>query len=121
MLFNSFTLTCFNSAFQVLNKKIVMLWRFNSWPPGMINSEDLIYILSQTLSCIPFRFLNFHLSFLEHYSTVTIELTQKDDRTELKFLQTGIPSSDFERTKNGWNQYYWSSIKQTFGIGMKYF
>ncbi|CAB3992570.1 activator of 90 kDa heat shock ATPase homolog 1-like [Paramuricea clavata] len=72
------------------DKKITMLWRFNSWPAA-------------------------------HNSTVTIELNQKDDRTELKFSQTGIPTSDFERTKQGWKQYYWSSIKQTFGIGMKYF
>lgn len=57
----------------------------------------------------------------EHYSTVTIDLNQKDDRTELRFTQTGIPTSDFERTKQGWKQYYWGSIKQTFGIGMKYF
>ena len=60
-------------------------------------------------------------AFVEHYSTVTIDLDQKDDRTELKFSQTGIPTSDFERTKQGWKQYYWSSIKQTFGIGLKYF
>ena len=57
----------------------------------------------------------------EHYSTVTIQLEQKDDRTELKLTQTGIPASDFERTRQGWKQYYWGSIKQTFCIGMKYF
>ncbi|XP_046848600.1 activator of 90 kDa heat shock protein ATPase homolog 1-like [Xenia sp. Carnegie-2017] len=57
----------------------------------------------------------------EHYSTVTMELYQKDDRTELKFTQTGIPKSDLERTKQGWTQYYWSSIRHTFGIGLKYF
>lgn len=61
------------------------------------------------------------LNVSEHYSTVVIELYQKDDRTELRLTQSGIPASDFERTREGWKQYYWGSIKQTFGIGMKYF
>ncbi|KAK7049793.1 AHA1, activator of heat shock 90kDa protein ATPase [Halocaridina rubra] len=52
-----------------------------------------------------------------HYSYVTIDLVQKEDQTELVLTQTGIPSSDLERTKQGWRNYYWESIKRTFGFG----
>jgi activator of HSP90 ATPase len=53
----------------------------------------------------------------EHYSNVTIDLTQKDDGTELRLTQTGVPTSEYDRTKEGWQNYYWKSIKQTFGYG----
>lgn len=52
-----------------------------------------------------------------HYSNVVMDLNQKDDQTELVLTQTGIPSSDLERTKEGWRNYYWESIKRTFGFG----
>lgn len=52
-----------------------------------------------------------------HYSNVLIELEQTDGETKLKLHQTGIPSSDFERTKQNWHNYYWYSIKVTFGFG----
>lgn len=56
-----------------------------------------------------------------HHSTATITLNQQDDRTELTLTQTGIPEEDFERTKQGWKQYYWENMKRTFCWGMKYF
>ncbi|KAJ7390774.1 AHA1, activator of heat shock 90kDa protein ATPase [Desmophyllum pertusum] len=62
----------------VSDEKIVMQWRFKSWPEG-------------------------------HHSKVTITLDQKDDRTELTLTQTGIPEEDFERTKEGWKQFYWGT------------
>lgn len=74
----------------VSEEKIVMLWRFKSWPEG-------------------------------HHSTVKITLDQKDDRTELTLVQSGIPEEDFERTKSGWKQYYWEGMKRTFCWGMRYF
>ncbi|KAL9953979.1 hypothetical protein ACROYT_G041464 [Oculina patagonica] len=74
----------------VSEEKIVMQWRFKSWPEG-------------------------------HHSTVTITFDQKDDRTELKLTQTGIPEDDFERTKEGWKQFYWGNMKRTFCWGMRYF
>ena len=80
----------FNLISQVSEEKIVMLWRFKSWPEG-------------------------------HHSTVKITLDQKDDRTELTLVQTGIPEEDFERTKSGWKQYYWEAMKRTFCWGMRYF
>ena len=53
----------------------------------------------------------------EHYSNVVIELNQQADGTDLKLSQTGIPTNDFDRTREGWHNYYWRSIKQTFGFG----
>ncbi|KAK2176574.1 hypothetical protein NP493_655g01018 [Ridgeia piscesae] len=53
----------------------------------------------------------------EHYSNVVLELCEKEDSTELSVRQTGIPESDYDRTVQGWNQYYWESIKMTFGFG----
>ncbi|KAK8730480.1 hypothetical protein OTU49_008031 [Cherax quadricarinatus] len=52
-----------------------------------------------------------------HYSTVTIDIEQKDDCTELRLSQTGVPSNEVEKTKEGWQNYYWESIKRTFGFG----
>lgn len=53
----------------------------------------------------------------EHYSKVIIDLTDKGDCTELALTQTGVPESDFDRTREGWKRYYWEAIKQTFGYG----
>nr|CAB3220661.1 activator of 90 kDa heat shock protein ATPase homolog 1-like [Phallusia mammillata] len=52
-----------------------------------------------------------------HYSNVTINLTQNSDGTKLELEQTGVPESSIEATKNGWKNYYWRSIKMTFGYG----
>ncbi|CAH1262031.1 activator of 90 kDa heat shock protein ATPase homolog 1-like [Branchiostoma lanceolatum] len=68
--------------------KIVMRWRFKSWPPA-------------------------------HYSVVTVQLIDKHDHTVMRLTQTGIPDSDFDRTKAGWRQYYWVPIKDTFGFGAR--
>jgi activator of HSP90 ATPase len=53
----------------------------------------------------------------EHYSDVTLTFSEKADCTEVSLKQTGIPSSDFERTERGWRQMYFHAIKQTFGFG----
>ena len=52
-----------------------------------------------------------------HYSEVVIKFDEKEDCTKLSVSQTGIPENDFERTENGWRQFYFHSIKQTFGYG----
>jgi len=51
-----------------------------------------------------------------HHSRVTIKLEDKGDATELSLEHKGIPASDFENTSEGWNRYYWESIKRTFGF-----
>lgn len=52
-----------------------------------------------------------------HHSTVTITLDQKDDCTELSLEQTEVPDSELERTRQGWQRYYWDAIRRTFGFG----
>ncbi|KAI1295685.1 Activator of 90 kDa heat shock protein ATPase -like protein 1 [Halotydeus destructor] len=52
-----------------------------------------------------------------YYSDVTISFEDKEDHTNVVISQKGIPENDFERTENGWKQFYFHSIKQTFGFG----
>jgi len=52
-----------------------------------------------------------------HHSLVTFELNDKGDATELSLIQKGVPTSEYEKTTEGWQRYYWESIKKTFGFG----
>ncbi|RWS13771.1 activator of 90 kDa heat shock protein ATPase 1-like protein [Dinothrombium tinctorium] len=52
-----------------------------------------------------------------HYSTVTINIDEKDDHTLVTIKQTDIPSNDFDRTERGWKNFYIEAIKRTFGFG----
>lgn len=54
-----------------------------------------------------------------HYSVVTMEMVQKEDCTDLSLVQTGIPSSDHERIKDGWKRLIFEPIKSTFGYGAR--
>ena len=57
----------------------------------------------------------------EHYSTVTLDIHEGDNGTSLKIMQSEIPEAEFERTKQGWVNYYWDAIRQTFGFGARLF
>ncbi|XP_044258659.1 activator of 90 kDa heat shock protein ATPase homolog 1 [Tribolium madens] len=52
-----------------------------------------------------------------HYSTVTFNINEKSDHTEVNVVQTGVPSGEAEVTKENWQRYYWDSIKRAFGFG----
>lgn len=52
-----------------------------------------------------------------HYSTVTMEIEQESDHTELKLRQTDVPASEADTTRENWERYYWDSLKRTFGFG----
>uniref|UniRef100_A0A182K5S0 Activator of Hsp90 ATPase AHSA1-like N-terminal domain-containing protein n=1 Tax=Anopheles christyi TaxID=43041 RepID=A0A182K5S0_9DIPT len=52
-----------------------------------------------------------------HYSTVTMELEEKEDHTELNLTQTMIPAAELEMTRQNWQRYYWNSIRSAFGFG----
>lgn len=52
-----------------------------------------------------------------HYSTVSIDIVQKNDHTEVSLEQTGVPKSDADVTKENWQRYYWDAMKQAFGFG----
>ncbi|XP_060771743.1 activator of 90 kDa heat shock protein ATPase homolog 1a [Neoarius graeffei] len=70
----------------VPNQKIVMRWRFSSWPAG-------------------------------HFSTITLDFTDRRSETELSLEAKGVPSGEEDRMKEGWQRYYFDAIKQTFGYG----
>lgn len=52
-----------------------------------------------------------------HFSTVLMEIEEKEDHSVLTLTQTGVPAAEEEATRNNWKRYYWDSIKQTFGFG----
>jgi len=56
-----------------------------------------------------------------HFSVVTIKLSQSSNCTTLTLSQTGVPSAEADRTKEGWKNYYWNSIRQTFGYAVNIF
>lgn len=56
-----------------------------------------------------------------HYSTVTLKLNQVLTGTELDLEQTSVPQDSLEMTKQGWRNYYWQSIKLTFGYSTQIF
>lgn len=56
-----------------------------------------------------------------HYSTVTLKLKQLIHGTELDLEQTSVPQDSMEMTKQGWRNYYWQSIKVTFGYSTQIF
>ncbi|KAG5895578.1 hypothetical protein JTB14_002340 [Gonioctena quinquepunctata] len=52
-----------------------------------------------------------------HYSKVTIGIDQKNDHTEVTLEQIGVPSGEYDTTKQNWHRYYWDAMKQAFGFG----
>jgi len=57
---------------------------------------------------------------VDHYSTVTIELEEKNGKTILTLKQEGIPEDDKERTESGWKENFFKRIKGIFGFGPLY-
>lgn len=41
----------------------------------------------------------------------------QDDHTEITVVQSGVPKSEADVTKENWERYYWESMKRTFGFG----
>jgi activator of HSP90 ATPase len=46
-----------------------------------------------------------------HFSTLTIILSPVSSKTLLSFVQTGVPSDQFEEISKGWYDYYWNPLK----------
>lgn len=57
----------------------------------------------------------------EHYSQVTITITEKEDSTSVTIEQNGIPKLELDRTEEGWKRHYFESIKKVFGFGASFF
>ena len=52
------------------------------------------------------------------FSTVTFTMA-KHNGTKLTLTQKDIPSADYERTRSGWNNYYWTPIRAVFGYNFE--
>lgn len=55
----------------------------------------------------------------EHYSLVSLEFNEKEDHTVLTLTQSAIPHNFLENTEEGWKNFYFNSIRQTFGYGSR--
>ena len=45
-------------------------------------------------------------------SIVTVILTRQDDKTLVELQHTNIPDEAFDNIKEGWNKYYFSTLKK---------
>jgi len=51
----------------------------------------------------------------DFYSTVTLSFEASSSQTTIKLSQTNIPVDDLNRTKEGWNRFYWNNFRNIFG------
>lgn len=51
------------------------------------------------------------------YSTVEVDIRDTSDGCVAEVTQMGVPRSEVDAVKAGWEQYYWSRIKGAFGYG----
>jgi hypothetical protein len=49
---------------------------------------------------------------MDHYSTLTITLSPVSTKTNLSFVQTGVPDDQYEEISQGWYDYYWDPLKK---------
>lgn len=55
----------------------------------------------------------------EHYASISLTLCDRSSETELHADFRGVPENEEERTKDGWQRYYFEAIKMTFGYGAR--
>ncbi|KAE8286510.1 Activator of 90 kDa heat shock protein ATPase-like protein 1 [Larimichthys crocea] len=51
----------------------------------------------------------------EHYATISLDLEDQGDETELRMECRGVPAGEEDSTREGLNRFYFQAIKQTFG------
>ncbi|XP_070782377.1 activator of 90 kDa heat shock protein ATPase homolog 1-like [Enoplosus armatus] len=51
----------------------------------------------------------------EHFATVSLELEDRGNETELRMVCRGVPAGEEDSTREGWTRFYFQGIKQTFG------
>lgn len=56
-----------------------------------------------------------------YFSLAILEFEEKEDYTLLTLTQTGVPANFVENTEDGWRNFYWNAIRQTFGYGSRIF
>lgn len=50
-----------------------------------------------------------------HFSTVTLRLIKAPTGTKVLFSQANVPASKAKDIAQGWRDYYWQAMKETFG------
>jgi len=51
----------------------------------------------------------------DHFSKITFILKSAKGGTKLTFTQTGTPDEYFDSIKQGWEDYYWTPMKEMLG------
>ncbi|XP_059212120.1 activator of 90 kDa heat shock protein ATPase homolog 1-like [Centropristis striata] len=51
----------------------------------------------------------------EHYATISLQLEDRGDDTQLIMDCRGVPVGEEDATREGWRRFYFHAIKQTFG------
>ncbi len=51
----------------------------------------------------------------DHFSSLTITLTESKDGTQLDLTQTDVPDAAYETCDNGWREAYWERMRTEFG------
>ncbi|MEQ2218418.1 hypothetical protein XENOCAPTIV_002979, partial [Xenoophorus captivus] len=105
------TLTYNHCSLKVPDQRIEMRWRFRTWP----NGESLCFDVFTAAASRTLQHLSFLVPPLDHYATISLELVDRGDATELKLECRGVPAGEEETTREGWNRFYFQAIKQTFG------
>jgi activator of HSP90 ATPase len=54
-----------------------------------------------------------------HFSKVIMNFEPRGSSTILRLIQTDVPSNDWDRTYNGWEQFFWQRLKTVFGWDYK--
>jgi len=51
---------------------------------------------------------------------VTWNFNEEKGGTMVSLTQIDIPSFDLERTRSGWERFFWQGLRNTFGWSFKY-
>jgi len=54
-----------------------------------------------------------------HFSNLSIEFQDEGGSTKLILVQTDVPSNDYDRTRGGWEEYFWIRIRGICGWNYK--
>ncbi|XP_071323729.1 activator of 90 kDa heat shock protein ATPase homolog 1-like isoform X2 [Trachinotus anak] len=78
---------------------------------GSISGEFTQLVLDQRIE-MRWRFRTWPS---EHYATISLDLEDRGDETELRMECREVPAGEEDSTREGWTRFYFQAIKQTFG------
>jgi activator of HSP90 ATPase len=79
------------------------------------------YILATNLELVPSKLIAQSWVAMEdewpegHFSTISIELTPKEEGTLITFTHSDVPDALNEALAKGWYEYYWEPLESYFG------